>query len=342
MNDTVSFIVKNSTLFMSLFLICICYFVDRFQKKNIWHITATISIILICTWFFRDSNIDYNQYVYYFDSLKKGNSLFDLFYYEIGFSLISILFSFTWLDAKQFYMLLLVIIICIYCFVFYKDKKFTYLYLSYYLSSYYILYEQVLIRQGIATALLLLCVYLYSESSRRYYLFFIPPLFHSASIIGFLFFIFDKVSNKKVYSFLVVCMFIFGFWIGIDPIFNFILRFIDSEKIMSYSLSIYNQPLSLDSMKNIKLLIISCCIFFLWDDMRKDKFLFNMSKFYLIGVMISFLFSEFYIFSIRLSQIFLVSEIIIVPKILEMLKIKYWKEICFIFCILNLLNMVIV
>ncbi|WP_114785928.1 EpsG family protein [Vibrio tetraodonis] len=296
---------------------------------DLLHISNTRSyififiIIIVITWFFRDHNSDYLAYLEFYN-LVQSSSIEDVFElskardFELGFvALISFLASF--LPSPELAMLIVTSsVLFVYFYIFHCDRELFLQFLMLYISSYFIFNEMVQIRQGIGACLIIASLYFYSKSNMFFYLFPLGSFFHISSITGIIAIPLKAIDNRYIYIYGVLVSLIFGFFIGSDIIINFSSNFFEvPEKISSYQKSVYSLDISIIELRNIKSLLICLFIFLYWKELNLDNTSSLFCKSYIIGVAISYLFSDFYILSIRLSQGFMFLEVFMIPLILR-------------------------
>ncbi|WP_442788882.1 EpsG family protein [Grimontia sp. NTOU-MAR1] len=286
---------------------------------------GVISILFVFLFYFRDFNTDFEAYVEFFTNLESYNQsgvgeAKNKYSFEAGFIIYSYIGTLITDSGKLFYTLTAILISSVYWYIFAKDEDRYLQYLMVYFSTFFIFNELIQIRQGTATCLIVLACYLYSRSSKSAFLFFTPALFHSSTILSILILPLKFINRRWFFIVFLLFSIVYGYTIGVDFIFQ--VEFIKSyipEKLMSYYLSVYSLDITIDTARNIKYLVLCYLIFHFWDDFSKNQFYSLIAKVYVFGIALSFALSSFYILSIRIGQLFMVFEVILIPFLISLI-----------------------
>lgn len=311
--------------FVSIFVvITIVFIVDitKSRHKNSYNVFF-LFLLGLTLFFSRDVNTDYSAYLIFYDDVAacQFNEILELSIisgYEIGFSVLLKLLSILHLAPSIAILTLNLIVISAYMYVFSKFQGLQLQILTIYLSTFYLFNELVQIRQGITSVLFTLSLYFFYRKSKLSLIFIISPFFHVSSVLGFTSYFVGFIKERKYYICGILISVLFGFGVGTDFILDFFVENLYlPEKIKSYHYSIYGLGFDIISLRYIRLLSVSLLILILWDRIRDEGFLFLLSRVYLLGVMASIVFSDFYILAVRLPQMFVFFEIFIIPYIIN-------------------------
>lgn len=324
----------NNTILLTILLIIIwlSYLHTNANQRNLQNTPAILFIILsILLIYLKFDTTDKDAYLqlYNIPSIEKFfsidlNSINER--YEPLFKLLMLSSSSIYLSATMFYGLLGLTSLFL---LFYSLKKqpidIAINSIILYIALYYIFNEHIQIRQGIATNLILLHIYLRSIKSKYAYLpAFIAPSFHYTSVaaLPFLFILNSNSKQLYLYSFLIAL--IIGYIA--DNLNAF--KTLSSTGLLPNSMtayithSLYGSSANLLSLGVLKSIVISYCIFYLWDNLKNNKHIFLCAKLFILGAVIQLLLLDFYIASIRFSKFLLVTEILLIPYILLNLTTK--------------------
>lgn len=309
-----------------------------FKNKEILKYGIFLSMLFIL-YFIRLDTTDMKEYYFIYENYDKL-SKDRLSRYEPGFLLLIEYFSYLSFSKEMFYGLvstfnmLAVFLLCS------KFKKSFYFSIILYFSTYFIYNEQIQIRQGISTALIIfsILIYLKIRNIKSILIFILSPFFHYGSLICIPFIFLIKINLRAFYLICIFLSIILGYVFG----FLFIIEKIGYDTLTSISALSYlesenNYRIDFFSLRNIKGLLFSSIVLYLWNYISSDYRLYFVSKIYLFGVMIQFLFADIYIYSIRLSQFLLITEVIIIPEILIILGLRQYKilSICYVICLIQ-------
>jgi hypothetical protein len=181
-----------------------------------------------------------------------------------------------------------------------------------YLTSVWILFDFIAIRQGAAMSIAMYSLIRVKSLPQRYLLILTASLFHFSAVILFLILLVRRLLNNpglyKVLASLIIIISIFNIDIGVLKnldIFNSLG--IISEKVEIYSSQEYERVVS---YKNI--VIIAIMSYFYWENKIKNGYLFEV---YLIGLVFCMLLGDIPMISYRMKWYFLLLESVIIGGI---------------------------
>lgn len=216
-----------------------------------------------------------------------------------------------------------------------------------YYSHFFILHDMTQIRTGVASAIILLSI---PEIQKRNFVKFLLLitlgfLFHYSTIIFLpVFFLSSTKINKKFYLTLLFVPYILHFFK-----FN-ILSFLQLFKLgfISDKIQLYNDLLEADIFTDINIFnilfvvqLICCTVFILKSDLlfKKNKHALLLVKIYCIAAASFVLFSNVPVLAFRISELFGIVQIIVMPFILYIVKPKYVAlAIIIVFAIVSISN----
>lgn len=217
-----------------------------------------------------------------------------------------------------------------------KMSDFWLLSLLIYLSNFFLLQEMTQIRFGIATGLVLISLKpLYERKWKNFLVIIILAiLFHYTTVVALLLLLLNpRKINVKVYAFLIVISYFVIYFLSFNttnlinniPIVNI------QNKILAYEYD-NNAPLNLFNIWLIMRIFLS--FIFLWKIdllMSKNKYSILLVKMFVFSICSYVLFSANPSYSIRVSDMFMVSDIILIPCIIYIIRPKYFARIIVIF-----------
>ncbi|ASY76562.1 EpsG family protein [Pectobacterium polaris] len=193
-----------------------------------------------------------------------------------------------------------------------------------YISSIYIMFDLIAIRQGLSISFLMLAAS-YSASNKKIALLwvFIASLFHIASLIFLpMVFILGREFSKK---FLMICLGFLIFIITTSSIFSFIDFLQNLNVIPGFVLS----KLSVYSSYNneggysYKQILVSIVAFIIYTRVECPQYVRSCCIIYIFGCVISSLFSSISDIAFRMKWFFLWGEIFFFPYILKF----FWYKV---------------
>jgi hypothetical protein len=303
----------------------------KYKTNKITQSFILLVILLILLAAFRDGDAvrDYSAYVWMYRNASVSLK-------EISFSIIAWLVKYVFNDNVIFLFLIYAILG-----VYLKTKVITeltalcFLSLVIYISNFYILHELTQIRVGVATGFLLICIKpIYERDLRKFILFAsCAVIFHySALPIYFLWFLKSERINKYFYAVIIPFSYIFYF-LHIDLIKLFI-QFIPIAYVQQkYATYVQLQKIAADATKvNIfnYVFLVKCLIFYiiLWKSnliKAQNRYITLLLKIEALSLASFILFSAMPVFSWRISELFGVVEIILIPLIYYVFKQKLFS-----------------
>lgn len=226
-------------------------------------------------------------------------------------------------------------------------SNFIFLSLAIYVSEYYILQEMTQIRAGVAGAFFLLSIRpLYNKDWLKFTCCCIfAILFHYSAVVMIALPLLDaKKINKYIWLLLIPSAYMFLSFVryGLGYLLDLSLG---SDKLDAYlfALSKGNETL-INIFSPIQLIRIVIATFFILNCekcVRHNQYTYLLIKCYIIGIISLVLFSSVDVIAFRISEIFLLVEIIVIPLLCFMIKpIKIGKIISLGYCMLLLIMMV--
>lgn len=203
-----------------------------------------------------------------------------------------------------------------------------------YYSNYYFLHEMTQIRIGVSIAIAIIATHQWLNGNKKFFfiLLFISCLFHYSALMFLIIpFMPKRGINAKemaIYAFVILTsymMFILHF--GFATVFSYIPIGYVQEKF-----AIYNQKAEMGEvqainvfsvMQLIKVMIIILMYFFVATKNDASKFFNLMLRFYIFSTICWVAFFDIPVFAVRLSDLFGISEIFILPYLLYVSKKRY-------------------
>lgn len=207
-----------------------------------------------------------------------------------------------------------------------RDSKFVWFSILLFISIYFILGEMIQIRQAVAISLVMFSIkYIYDKSLKKYLITTIAAvLFHYSAIIMLpLYYLSPTRNNPKPYIYSIGICLIIGTMINFGVIVDLI-----NVQLISDLYYIKTAQQSIASLPpiyiNIRFLIqIFICLFFWYyaDKLnRYNKFSTIYLKLYSIGLCVFLLFYNVSDLADRLSTMFLIVEIMLIPMVINVVK----------------------
>lgn len=305
---------------------------NRIFKLNYFFFVILLYFILVFFAGFRTESNDYSEYEEIYNSIPPLNKL------SLQWILnkdINVEYGYIYLNSflKLFsnYVVFLMVFVAsisvgINLYVIKKLSSYVFLSIILYFVHNFILKDTIQIRQGLASALILLGLYNYNKRIVFCLLILIAASIQSTAYICFLPLLFSnfRFTNKQLLTTLLLVLLLTLFFSGIQLI-NKILQFVNlPDSIMSYfGWDIYNFKLGLLS----PVLIKQVSFFFVmlnYKDELNEKFLhFNvMFNFYFFSIIWYIYFNDFAIIAGRVTNLLSVGEIILIPMLISILSKK--------------------
>jgi hypothetical protein len=303
---------------------------DRLSVKKSKILYKIFVICLICVAGFRNGVTmpDYQAYTDYYGLIVDGQ-LDD--FLEPSFIYISKLSNLI-LEKNAVVMFVIYAIIGV-SLKAYAIQKLSHLWfysLVIYISNYFILHEMIQIRAGVAVALIFISIVpLYDRCFRNFVTLIIcATLFHFSSIIFLLLWFFNTNRyNKILYISLIPLAYLVDFLISYVNIIGFIAIYMPFDFI-AYKLALYSQMPADDSRQLnvfgisplVKIIILMFFTYFSSLIQCHNKYLYILLKMYAFGVFIYIAMSMYPHIAVRISYSLFLSEIIIVPTLIYIIR----------------------
>ena len=146
--------------------------------------------------------------------------------------------------------------------------------------------------------------------------------FHSSAIaIIPLYFVSSKIKNLRIYLLLIPLMYLLYFaGIRLTTFLSMLPIPSIQQKIMAYKLIMENGEMSEINIFNIFFLLkIIMCFFLMWKSTnisQQNKYFIILLKIYIIGLSSFIVFSDFPTLAFRISELYQIVEILLVPMII--------------------------
>lgn len=287
-----------------------------------------------CNYFniFNATTSYYDLYINYIVQIKTGIQDFGFIFL---ISTIKIFFS----NPTLIFLFISAIAIGLNLYAFKKVSPLFYGSLLIYFSHAFIYKEMAQIRHGIASALLLICIFFLIEKKIfRYFLFlFFAISNHISSIVGILFILIKKYKISRNIILAIILLFLLFVYLGVDII---IVKFVEESGYLPARYFYYRETVTeggtigiFSNITTVKhLIIISTCIFFYKQLIIKYGELFRfLFTIYCFGLMWLILFNSYSILAARVATFFTMVEVFIVPMLLIFLTNKNFAKIIIIF-----------
>ena len=301
--------------------------IHRIYKEYIFNIFCFV-LIFIASSKTTSTSYDTNNYVLLYESVSSIKHFVPyVLGYEPGWELICILCNMLGLSYHIYFIILSVVVICIYRYVILKNCRNIFIALFTYVSCFYFLNEIIVLRHGLASALIFLESYFLAEHKNRKAFLCVILAFsvHTVAIFGLIPF---AIKNEKISTkFFILIPFAF---LLSDRIFLYLLPIIaqatDSSLIRMVSAKMENYlkgELSAGGIKTVIVYSISLLLTFviLHNDKRKNTFLRENSLFIILSAYFMIAFSTIASFG-RINQIFLTGNIALSSFYLDEFKRK--------------------
>ncbi|MDW8847216.1 EpsG family protein [Erwinia sp. MMLR14_017] len=203
-----------------------------------------------------------------------------------------------------------------------------------YYSNYYFLHEMTQIRIGVSIAIAIIAINNWLNGNKKFFfiLLFISCLFHYSALIFLIIPFMPKrrINAKEMaaYAFVILISYImFILHFGFATAFSYIPIGYVQEKFAIYSQKAEMgevQAINVFSvMQLIKIINIILMYFFVAKKHDDSKFFNLMLRFYIFSTICWVVFFDIPVFAVRLSDLFGISEIFILPYLLYVSKNKY-------------------
>lgn len=307
---------------VSIFIITFLTFISIFKKENtLLNLVIFASLILIASSRHSYSTKDTTNYIYAFNSISNFSTFIR---FEPTFVLITLVTKFMGFSWNFLFFVYASIAIFIKFISIKKISNFYYVSILLYISNFYILHELTQIRVGIATAILLSSIKpLYDRKAINFLILItIAVLFHYSA---FVFYILWFLNPFKLNKYSLILILLFSYILVLN---NITLTFLFKEvripqfvKLVDFysnkNLSRQTNVVNIFNAFFIIRFIVCIYLIFNYEYLSKiNKYFILLIKIYVIGLTSFLLFSDFTIVSFRISELFLIVEIILVPLLI--------------------------
>lgn len=275
-----------------------------------------ISLILICT--FRPKEMaDYGSYVTSFSKLKTDR-------FEIAFNSITIFIHFFSKNPLWLFGVYSFISISLKLYAIKRMSPSFWLSVSIFLSYLFILQDMIQIRVAVASGLLLWAIkFSYERNLKAFILVFILSFtFHTSSLIILpIWFLNPQKISQKFYLFLIPISYIIAI-AGYK--FGYLAKYIDLNSVQ-YLWNIYSSRIesNVNIFNILHLARCLICIFILLNIKKisaKYPLAIILIKVYTFAMVSLVLFSDIQVIAFRISQLFMIVEILLIPSIIYVIK----------------------
>lgn len=314
-------------LFLLLITSIIVFLYSRITKQSSNFIFIVLGLLLIITAGFRNGEHmpDYATYQGMYYQVINSNYYFTEVSFVIIAKIANILSSNNPLILFVIYAFLGVLLKMI---SIKKLSEFFFCSLIIYISNYYILHEMIQIRVGVASAFVLLSIQpLYKHNFKQFVLLIlIATTFHfSALICFFLWFLKTKSYNKLLFIFIILLAYFLNL-INISIIDSFVnivpssiiksklLTYFDVGRRASFDINVFS-PFILT-----RIVIMLFFTYYVNQISCFNNYFIILLKMYSIGLFMYIGFSSYPEIAVRTSQLFMTTEIVIIPCVLYVVK----------------------
>lgn len=328
-------------IFYIIIFIVLAFFAVEYEigKKNlsIFYLILIVSLILFAG--LRSSQIgrDYLLYQFAFDYIGEPSNLTGndfLSVYEPGFIAVTLffkwLFPFTYTIALMIFFA--VAAVSLKAISFYKYSLNPFLALLVYYGYFFFIQEMTQIRVGLAAGIYLFSLQYYFKNKYISFVFLIllASLFHYSALLFLSTLIFKKDDFKSVW-FIILLFLTLPLGIIKIPafnIFNIISLVSESNvKLENYSYIIeqnLGESGNIWTVSNLINILVSAYLLIIVpkEDILKDKYLNLFLKLNITGIFIFSLFSSDALLSFRISELFSISSIFLIPYLVIYLPFK--------------------
>lgn len=307
---------------ISIFIISLltCFFV--FKKDNtIINLLIFASLILIASLRLPYSTNDTSNYISAFKSVSKFSTFIR---FEPTFVFITIFSKFLNLSWRFLFFVYAFTAISIKLIAIKKISNFYYISILLYISNFYILHELTQIRVGIASAILLLSIKPLHDRKAIIFLTLttIAVLFHYSA---FVFYILWFLNPYKINKYFLISILLSIYILVLNDItLTFLIKEIRIPQFVTlvdfYSNKNLSKQTNVVNIFNAFFLIrLFICLFLIYSSeylSKINKYFILLIKIYVIGLSSFLLFSDFTIVSFRISELFQIVEIILIPLLI--------------------------
>ena len=313
-------------LYISFFTLLFLSLLRDIKVINLSQYMFFSCFILITLIVFKDGSIlpDFHMYKYNYNASVSGNFIPTM---EVSYFLISNLFS-KFNDSGFYFLLGLYGIIPLYIF---RKLVMQTIYPNYstllFFSNFFLIFLLIQIRGGVALFLIYMAL-LNRNNLKLFFIYFFSAVFFHYSALFFLPLLFIdkfKLTKRNIIILIVSAFFIKSFiFNGLSYLVGFlpdgyisykILTYIEFEKEAHFLINLFGVFL-LSKLVLLFIFIIRLGLF------KKNNLLKTYLKLYVFGIFIYITFSDIPEFAVRLSNILFVSEIFLIPYLINYFKQK--------------------
>ena len=325
------------------------FFLSLLEKKFNPHLKSTLITIsfLFLVFFagFRSNEFgDYCTYKYFFlDSPDLVQYLYNPFLFhrhtDFGFQM---LINFSKVFSSNVILMFFITALLSVSIIFFCIRKMSpYIFVSViiYFSHMYLLKDLAQIRSGLASAFVLLSIYLVANKNIRSGVvsIVIGSLMHLSAIPTLIYVFFHKIEISK---FLWICFLMISILVTAINLDDIVFQIFSQLNLLPLKFYVYYQQSSMSinnydlgifsNIATVKYLLVSLVSIFLYDQLN-NKYNFFKPAFilYIFGTAWIIIFNDFSIFAARIASIFTVGEIILIPMIISVIQQKNIAKIVF-------------
>lgn len=320
------------TILLNIFFI----FYEIFKGKYILIYYKLFSLFLIFQAGFRPikSNVDNLVYINVYEKIIPTISQNYLFiikfrYFEKIYTLINILLKTLGLNYRALFIVISAISISIISFTILKICKYKFLCIFIYITNFYYINEFIIIRAGVAIAIIFLAMTFLNKNKKLYILLIIIAMgFHRTMVLALIPLIIFMLPSKFIYSlknvfFSLILFFLLGKYIS-DIILNLNLDVLN--RIFSSKLNYYLMDFTIKGNYRKLILYFPLLIFFIKNKKRYQKSLyFKEAISFLISANALMLLFVFNLNFQRIPYLFGISQIYLIDCIIVNIKKKINK-----------------
>lgn len=293
---------------------------DQLNNKVYWFSI----LILICISGFRTNGIDYQNYLLIYNerSLK---------YLEPGIIIIRSISKLLTNNPTLFFLLFSILGVGLKAVAIKKITNLRVLTLLVYSSYYFLYHDLIQIRTGVASGMLLILVMSVCNNRKAFSLIYltIAILFHvsSLSLILIYFLNYNKINKSNYYLLITISYLVTFLNINFSHFISYInlkqINLLYNSYLNSTSSGLNDKYLNLFSfIQIIRLLIVLSLIYFSEVISNENKYFILLLKIYIYSIVFYNIFADLPVVSVRLSQLFGVVEIVLIPFIIYIFNFK--------------------
>lgn len=301
-----------------LVLAFLSFFVTEKPTKMVVCCLIVIFVIIVG---FRSPYID-NDYQTYLTAISRGWGIAEISFYWIS----DLSYSLTG-DTLLVFVVYAIIGITTQFYAIFKYSSDFWLSFIFFFCTYFVLLDMNAMRAGAACGIAMLAWKPWSENKHiiALSLLALATLFHYSFGVLFIAYLFVKNNDRFIYYFvaLVPFAYIFHFIVNLDSLFSFFnLTFVD-VKFSSYEVAQSGELSIFSTVLLIRIFVIAVLFIFRETISQKCDMFYLLFKLYIIGFFIAVTISEIPIVAMRMLDIFVCSELILLPLFCEIIKPRY-------------------